>query len=183
MSELREQIAKAKAVKVLPELQLEGSYAGGKLIGFADIVVRKKAGELALLDMKWAGQKKYSDKLRKSRHLQLALYAELLRQKEGAWPSVAYFILHDALLCAADDHYFPGARVIGADSGEGTAQLWARFVKTWKWRKAQVEKRVFEVALETIEAPDDEAPPADALELEYLNPTYNEYLNLAGWDE
>lgn len=183
LKELREQIAKSGAVEVLPELELEGRYAGGELIGYADIVIRTKVGERALLDMKWGGYKKYPEKLRENRHLQLAVYAELLRQKYGAWPGVAYFILHNAMLVASDDHCFPGARVVEPASDEGTAQLWGRFLKTWQWRKEQVERGAFEVALESIEAPDNEAPPADALALEYLNPDYNEYLTLAGWDE
>ena len=183
LEELRVQIAKSGAVEVLPELPLKGHYAGGELIGFADIVIRKKSAERALLDLKWAGHNKYPQKLRDNRHLQLAIYAELMRQMDGAFPGVAYFILHSAKLFAPDDRCFPGAQVVESASKEGTAQLWARFVETWKWRKDQVNQRAFEVALESVNESESLVPPDSALALEYLNPAYNDYLTLAGWAE
>jgi hypothetical protein len=74
------------------------------------------------------------------------------------------------------------AEVAAAQSGEGTPELWQRFIEAWTWRKAQVEAGHIEVALESIEATADSIPPAEALQPEYLNEAYNEYRALAGWE-
>ena len=132
--------------------------------------------------MKWSGAKKYPDKLRQNRHLQLAIYAELLRQKEGAWPAVAYYILDRSRFFAPDNTTFPDAEAVASNSGENTSRLWQRFMETWKWRRAQIEAGAFEVALESIETTDESVPPEEALEMEYLSENYNDYRSLAGWE-
>lgn len=182
MAGLRQQVGGAGIVQVTPEMALQGRFAGGELNGYADLVMRKKSGAPALVDMKWSGAKKYPDKLRKNRHLQLAIYAELLRQQEGVWPSVAYYILDVGRFFAPDNAAFPDAEVVVSDTGENTAQLWQRFVETWRWRKAQIEAGEIEVALESIEATDESEPPEGAMSLEYLKEDYNDYIALAGWE-
>lgn len=180
---LRRQLAPAGIVTVIPEMELSGQFAGGELNGFADLVVQKKGGARALVDMKWSGAKKYPEKLRHNRHLQLAIYAELLRQREGAWPAVAYYILDRGRFFAPDNTTFPDAEVVMSESGENTAQLWLRFVETWKWRRAQIEEGVFEVVLESIDKTLESEPPEEAMSMEVLNENYNDYRALAGWEE
>ena len=90
MSELRRHLALAKVLTVTPEQEVEGHFAGGTLTGYADLVLERDSGagaERAIVDMKLSGTKKYSEKLAENRHLQLALYAELFRQKTGTWPA------------------------------------------------------------------------------------------------
>jgi hypothetical protein len=41
-----------------------------------------------------------ADKLANNSHLQLALYGQLLQQKTGAWPNLAYFIISSGQLIA-----------------------------------------------------------------------------------
>lgn len=178
---LRQQVARAGVVSVAPEMELSGQFAGGDLSGFADLVMQKKDGAHAIVDMKWSGAKKYPEKLRQNRHLQLAIYAELLRQKEGAWPAVAYYILDRGRFFAPDRAAFPEAEVAAAESGENTARLWQRFLATWKWRRAQIESGAFEVVLESIPPTEESEPPEEAMEMEYLNEAYNDYRSLAGW--
>lgn len=180
---LRQQVAKAGVARVEPEMALTGSFPGGELSGFADLMMEKTGGERAIVDMKWSGAKKYPDKLKQNAHLQLAIYAELLRQKTGAWPSVAYYVLDRGRLFAPDDRAFPAAEVVASDSGENTAQLWQRFVASWKWRKAQIEDGAFEVALESIPETDESVPPEEAMAPEYLNESYNDCRALAGWEQ
>jgi hypothetical protein len=156
---LRAHVREAGVVKVVPEQALEGSFEGGALAGFADLVMHKSAGEAAIVDMKWSGARKYPDKLKHNRHLQLAIYAELYRQQGGQWPAVAYYILDRARLVAPDDHSFPEAETIASDDGENTAQLWQRFLATWRWRVAQIRAGRFEVALEAIAPTEDSEPP------------------------
>lgn len=180
---LRAHVRQAGVVKVVPEQALEGSFEGGALAGFADLVMHMSAGEAAIVDMKWSGARKYPDKLKHNRHLQLAIYAELYRQHGGQWPAVAYYILDRARLVAPDDHSFPEAETIASDDGENTAQLWQRFLATWRWRVAQIRAGRFEVALEAIAPTDDSEPPPDAMVMETLNAAYNDYRALAGWKD
>lgn len=182
MQTLREHVAKAGIVQVAPERVVSGSFPGGELEGSSDLVMQNGRGERAIVDMKWSGIKKFPEKLQQNRHLQLAIYAELLRQESGQWPSVAYYILDKARLFAADDRAFPDAEVIAAANGENTAQLWQRFLSTWRWRVAQIQTGQFEVALDAIPVTEDSTPPEDAMLMETLNEAYNDYRTLAGWE-
>ena len=182
MRTLREQVAKAGMVQVVPEQALSGLFPGGELAGSADLVMQNGRGERAIVDMKWSGSKKFPEKLQQNRHLQLAIYAELLRQATGQWPSVAYYILDRANFFAPDDRAFPDAEVVPSADGENTAQLWQRFLATWRWRVAQIQSGQLEVALEGIPVDEASAPPEDAMAMETLNAAYNDYRTLAGWE-
>lgn len=182
MRSLREQVAKASMVQVVPERGVTGQFPGGELAGSADLVMQNGRGERAIVDMKWSGIKKFPEKLKQNRHLQLAIYAELLRQETGHWPSVAYYILDRARFFASDDRAFPGAEVVQSADGENTAQLWLRFLATWHWRVAQIQEGQFEVVLDAIPATDDSRPPEAAIAMETLNEAYNDYRALAGWE-
>lgn len=178
---LRQHLRQAGAVKVAPEQALAGHFEGGELAGFADILVEGASGQLAIIDMKWSGANKYPEKLRQNRHLQLALYAELVRQQTGHAPSVAYYLLDRARLLTPDGRSFPQAECIASANDENTAQLWQRFLVSWRWRRAQIQAGRFELALEGIDGTDDSTPPEDAISPETLNPAYNDYRALAGW--
>lgn len=182
MQSLREQVAKAGMVRVVPEQNVSGHFPGGELAGSADLVMQNSRGEHAIVDMKWSGIKKFPEKLKQNRHLQLAIYAELFRQESGQWPSVAYYILDKARLFTSDDRAFPEAEVVASADGENTAQLWQRFLATWRWRVAQIQSGQFEVALDAIPQTEDSTPPEDAMLMETLNEAYNEYRTLAGWE-
>jgi hypothetical protein len=181
MQALRGQFAQAGVTAVVPEMEVSGHFPGGRLSGSADLVADKGSAAKAIVDMKWSGVKKFPEKLKHNRHLQLAIYGELLRQKSGFWPSVAYYVLDRARFFAPDDTAFPNAEVVASDSGESTAQLWLRFIETWKWRKAQIESGVIELGLESIPETEESEPPPEAMAMEYLNEAYNDYRALAGW--
>jgi hypothetical protein len=182
MEQLRQQLHRASVVKVVAEMELDGQFAGGELGGYADLVLTRADGAQAVVDMKWAGNK-FADALKENRHLQLAIYAELLRQKNGAWPQVGYFVLNRGHLLMTDDHFFPDARLIKKTTEENTAQLWLRFIETWKWRRAQLDAGQVELALEEIEETDESAFPETGLTAQLLYPGYNDYLALAGWED
>ncbi len=175
MRQLRHQLASAGVTQVTPEMALTGTYAGGEIVGYADLVVAKKTGEQAVVDMKWSGSKKFPEKLAQNRHLQLAIYAELLPKHGGTGPSVAYYILDKARLYATDANYFPDAQTVRKATPETTADLWKRFVETWKWRSAQMAAGRFEVVLEGLEETEDSVAPENALACEVLKEDYNEY--------
>ena len=100
--------------------------------------------------MKWGG-KAYADKLANNRHLQLAIYGEIVRQRTGQWPRLAYFSFSTGELLATDRDYFPEARLVRKKdevADEGTAHLWQRFLVTWAWRRGQIDQGLIEVVLD-----------------------------------
>ena len=174
------QVKAADVTAVQSELELNGEYAGGKIKGFADLVLTNAREQLAIVDMKWGGAKKYSAKLVENSHLQLAIYAELMRQKTGVWPAVGYYLLSDAKLFTQHDHYFPDSIVVSNKVEESTPHLWEKLKKTYVWRNKLLMEGRIEVALESIEQTEQSKPPEGGLKPEYLNPNYNNYLTLAG---
>lgn len=183
MRTLRDQVSKAGVTKVTPEQRFAGRFPGGDLTGSADLVMQKKPGELVIVDMKWSGANKYRERLQSNAHLQLAIYAELLRQDTGCWPSVAYYILDQARLFAPDEGSFPDAEVVTSSSGENTGQIWMRFLETYHWRVEQAHSRQFELVLEGVTEAEESKSPENAMKIEVLNTAYNDYLTLAGWGE
>jgi len=182
MLHLQAQISKANIIRVLPEHAVSGHFLGGELAGSIDLVMENKRGNFVIVDMKWAGGTRYLEKLKKNSHLQLAIYAELLRQHSGQWPQVAYYILHRASFIASNESLFPGAQVVAGENGENIAQLWLRFIETWQWRVAQIKSGQFEVAIESVPITADSVPPEQAMAMETLNEAYNDYSSLAGWE-
>ncbi len=183
MTQLRAHFANANVRVVTAEQALDGQFAGGALAGSADLVLTTEDGHRAIVDMKWAGGKKYPEQLKANRHLQLAIYAELLRQETGSLPSVAYFILESARLLTPDDRVFADSERVPASPPSTTPELWLSFTEAWKWRQAQITAGLFEVALESIEEDEASAPPEKAMPMEYLKEAYNDYLALAGWEQ
>jgi len=182
LSELQRQFASAGVNQVESERSLFGKFPGGKLEGHADLVVRNAAGQRAIVDMKWAGGTRYQDSLERNRHLQLAIYAEMLRQEMGAWPQVSYFILSSSRLLAPDAGFFPGAQSVQSNASASTALLWQQFIAAWTWRRSQLDAGLIEVAIDGIEPTADSVAPPDALEPQALPEAYSDYRWLAGWE-
>lgn len=171
----------ADIVQVQSELELAGHYPGGEIIGYADLVLTNRKGKQAIVDMKWWGMGKYAKKLVDNRHLQLGIYAELMRQQTGKWPDVAFYILAEAKMFAQHDDYFPEGIKVNKTIDESTPHLWERFKKSYAWRADLLKQGKIEVALECIEETEHSPHPDDGLVPEYLSPAYNDYLTLSGW--
>jgi hypothetical protein len=107
----------------------------------------------------------------------------MLRQERGVWPAVAYFLLDRGRLLCRDADFFSASEVVPQRYEGNTAQLWQRFLVTWAWRQAQFSQGLYEVALECVAETEDSVAPNDGLSIEYLNPAYNDYLVLAGWED
>lgn len=184
LDHLLRQLQQAGVVRVDPEQPLAGVYPGGSLAGSADLVLERQDGRRAILDLKWQGDRKYRDKLKSGGQLQLILYAELARQRFGMTPGLAYFILGQGRLLANADDWFPAAEVVPAERSESPGQLWQRFIDTWAWRREQLRQGLVEVALDAIEPLDDAGlnPPETGLRPTTLDPRYNDYVALAGWE-
>lgn len=166
---------------VEPEAALEGEVPLGHLRGSSDLLLTLASGGQAIIDMKWAGDRKYREKLAHQKHLQLAIYAKLVAQHSGRWPDVAYYILNKGELLTTSAGLFPGVRAVGTEEGATTAQLWDRLQDTWRWRKAQIDTGAIELVFEGLAATDDSAPPVAELPIEPLDPRYNDFIHLAGW--
>lgn len=182
LHELRVILKASNVSEVEPERYMEGTFIGGALTGHIDLVLAGPTTQQAIIDMKWAGEKTHKPKLEKNRHLQLAVYAELLRQSTGAWPALGYYLVSQSKLLTRDDQWFSGTAQIQNQTGENTAQLWQRFLVTWKWRQDQFAAGDFEVVFEESSEPES-LPPENGLETEVLNRNYNEYRHLMGWGE
>ncbi|MEO6779705.1 MAG: PD-(D/E)XK nuclease family protein [Bradyrhizobium sp.] len=183
IGEIQRQFGAAGIDAVEPERDLAGKFPGGDLDGRADLVVRNKSGQRAIVEMKWAGGNYYQERLAKNRHLQLAIYAEMLRQETGTWPQVSYFILEAPRLLAPDTGFFPEARPVQSGASGSARLLWERFVAAWKWRRSQIDAGMIEVTAEGIEPTPESVGPPDALEPEELPDAYNDYRWLAGWED
>lgn len=175
------QLRSAGIYTVQSELELKGHYSGGEILGYADLVITNKHGISAIVDMKWGGKNKYTKKLTENAHLQLGIYAELLRQKTGTWPEVGYYILAESKLITQSDNYFPEASVVNKKIDESTPHLWERFKATHAWRSKLMQDGMIEVVLDGADETGDSATPENGLNPEVLNPNYNDYLTLAGW--
>jgi hypothetical protein len=182
ITECLRQFEAAGAAAATPERALAGSFVGGAVAGSADLVLRKACGELAILDLKWSSRR-YEEQLAQARHLQLAVYGELLRQETGTWPDVAYFGLANACLMAPDAGFFPQARVLPPPEGESTALLWRRFVAGWRWRRGQLDAGAIEVVAKDIEATPESLAPEDALAPQAAPEGEDDYRWLTGWED
>jgi hypothetical protein len=180
--QLHEHLRAAGALSVEPEKALEGATALGALRGSSDLVVTLADGRQAIIDMKWAGNTKYREKMSQQSHVQLAIYARLLENNTSAWPAVGYFVLREPELLTTSDTVFPGVTPIRVP-GRSTANLWDQIMATWQWRRTQIEAGALECVMEELEPTTASQPPSGALAIAELNPLYNACANLAGWDE
>jgi hypothetical protein len=179
---LRAHLAGAAVTDVSAETRLSGSCTIGALTGTADLIARRPDGGYAIIDCKWSASRLRRDALRSGTHLQLVLYAELLRQQTGTPPAVAYFVIDDALLLAQDSHTFPAAEAIALRDGNAAHGLWTRAVTHWAWRDAQLRNGDVEVANEDIEPTDASTPPPDGLPAVLLPRRFDDFRFLDGWD-
>lgn len=186
LQQLRQQLRTARVVSITAEEKLDGQFTGGAIGGSSDLLVTRDDGQQAIIDMKWGGTT-YANKLAHNRHLQLVLYGEIVHQRTGRWPHLAYFSLSQGELLSIDQTFFPQARMVRQKddvSDEGPAHLWQRFLVSWQWRRQQLDQGQIEVVLrEEEDTSPDEASPEDGLAPEVLNLSYNDYLTLAGWEE
>ena len=181
LTALHEILQSAGTTSVEPEKLLEDDTPLGLLRGSSDLLITLADGHQAIIDLKWAGNKKYRQKLNAQTHIQLAIYARLVERNTSSWPAVAYFILRQPELLTTADNVFPGVNPI-AVVGASTSLLWERLSRTWQWRRAQIEAGALELVMEGADPTDRSVPPDGALPIEALDRRYNPFVHLAGWD-
>jgi len=180
---LHEALRGAGAGLIEPEAVLEGEVSLGRLTGSADLLLTLADQSQAIVDMKWAGDKKYRDKLAANSHIQLAIYAQLVALRTGGWPQVAYYILHKGEMLTTSAGLFPGVREVQQAEGATTTLLWQHVEQIWGWRKTQVAAGAIEVVFDDLAPTDASQPPVESLPIVPLDPRYNPFVYLAGWEE
>lgn len=160
-------------------------FFGGDLMGYMDMLLEDSKGRETVVDIKWGGMGYRAEDLKANRHLQLAVYAYLRKRnhKSRRWPAQAYFIIDDACMLAQQNDVFPAAMVFPAASGESVAELWQCFEKTWRWRRAQLDKGIVEVTVAGTDPDQDSAPPDAGLQMESDADRFNDFAVLTGWGE
>lgn len=181
VSELHRQLQTAQVTLVEPEKELSGSFFMGELYGYIDILATRNDGQASVLDMKWARGKAFREKLQDNKHLQLAIYGELMRQKTGNWAVPAYFILAEGNLYAQDKTFFPEAMVAKTRQDGGSALLWQQAQETLRWRYSQIENGSIELVMDGTEPDELSTIPDGALVVEEPSIWKGDYDHLAGW--
>lgn len=181
LMQLHRHLQQSGATRIEPEKALEAQTSIGTIRGSSDLLLSLGDGREVIIDMKWAGADKYRKKLLDQTHLQLAIYGCLQREESGQWPAVGYYVLREGELLTTADGMFPGVSALDVPEG-CTALMWQRAVATWKWRKSQLEAGLIELVLDGVEPDENSEPPADGLAIETLNPRYNPFIHLAGWN-
>jgi hypothetical protein len=174
----------AGAIRVQTELELEGTFAGEPFIAKLDLFVTLPNGRTAVLDLKWSWAKGYRDILSEGRHLQLALYAGVVREHFGQLPAtVGYFIFQGAQLMVTHDGVFSTAEVRAPKNGASLAQLFTTAVATWKWRQEQLENGTVEWVDKRFGKLDALRGPEGTLPLEEVGRYDGDHLALlGGWE-
>lgn len=129
-------LQKAGATKVQTELELQGTFAGDHFTAKVDMLVHLPSGQTALLDLKLSWASGYRKILSEGRHLQLALYAGVVRENLESLPAtVGYFIFESADLLVTQGDVFSSAEVRAP--AVSLLELLEMAVVTWKWRQDQ----------------------------------------------
>jgi ATP-dependent helicase/nuclease subunit B len=175
-------LLRARIIQVQMELPQEGTYVGGKLSGFIDLLATRADGHEAVVDIKFGGKSYRRNALIGGSYLQLATYAQL-RQGNGAAspPALSYFIVNNSHMLSLNHNVFPEAESIVPSVQEDWSQYWHRFENTWQWRKAQFDKGLIEVTISGTEPTADPLPEEEGLAIPDASDSFNDYEFLTGW--
>ncbi len=136
------------------EIQGELTEMGGQAIhGRADLVLdrdRNGLRETAVVDLKWRGKTVFRNLLRNGSDIQLALYAEFLRQTGSERVHTAYYILRDARMICRNELAFEGADTVAVEEDYLDVQkdTLAKIRNTYDWRWEQFADGKLEVRCE-----------------------------------
>jgi ATP-dependent helicase/nuclease subunit B len=119
-------------VPVAAEQALSGEFQGHPLAGYADLVVQRRDGARAVIDLKLSGFGYRRSELESGRGLQLALYASMLGLEGGKLPPAAYLILQDGELLTVTPQAFPGAVAVDGPSLEESLSIAGDTLALWK---------------------------------------------------
>jgi len=119
--------------------ELAGRFAGQRMAGSIDLLVRRDDGKRGVIDFKLGGRKYRAGSLKDGTSIQLAVYAKAAASSPSTMPPVAYFILQDGELLTTDTTAFPDATTIPGP-GPGETHLLAE--RAWRWSAGAMRKGV-----------------------------------------
>jgi len=166
------------------ELPVEGSFKGGKLRGYVDLVAVDNRQKEVIIDIKWGGMPYRGNDLRKNQHLQILIYSCLRKQMKNdpSWPHQAYFIIDTARMLSQSNTTFPSAVVFAPESEASSDKLWQRFVNMYMWRRKQLNAGKIEVTVTGTEPDDESVAPESGFPIDSYNDTFNDFVVLTGWE-
>lgn len=176
--ELLQQLRAANVVSVTCEEKITDiPFVGGHIGGFIDLKVVNEEGETGLIDMKLGGLSYRRDELVNGRHLQLAVYGQLIKSKYGKDAHCAYFIFSGGgKMLARSNRFFPNADMVYPKDGtpeEEWRACWAQFEQFWSARRGQLNTGTIELETSFDLANWTVAEPGK----------YSDFLHLTGWKE
>jgi len=111
--------------------------------GFIDLMLEDDEGNTFVIDLKWSGSTKYKKKeVEEGNALQLASYAWLLRNGDGAWAPGAYFMLAQGELITDD----PRFKSKVTESPQAASEVWGLGAKTWSAQFKQMQSGQLEAS-------------------------------------
>ncbi len=183
LQELVRHLKSANIQSVRMEESQDCLFTGGKLTGYIDLLAVTADDQEVVIDIKWGGYNYRKKSMETDQYLQLAVYAAMRKEITGKWPALAYFIVENAKLICNTEHFFTAAKYVPAESGENVAELWQRFIETWKWRRDQIHRGMIEVTTSNTESDPASNPPETGLPIPESSDTYNDFAVLTGWGE
>lgn len=127
------------------EQSLDGKFEDIPISGRADLVL-ERAGERAVIDLKWRGARWRSETIRNEEDLQLVLYSKLLTS-DHTWAHTAYFILEKGELLARNNQAFKEINAVTPDTDlvEVHQRILGKMQATYQWRLSQIQAGKVEV--------------------------------------
>ncbi|MFT4664406.1 MAG: ATP-dependent helicase/nuclease subunit B [Gammaproteobacteria bacterium] len=127
------------------EQDLNGEFLDLPVRGKADLVL-KRGEESLIIDLKWRGATFREGMLKNEEDLQLVMYAQLLPNDNNNLHT-AYFIIENGKLIARNNLAMEEATAVQPNENhvEINEQILDRMKKTYRWRRAQLDKGQIEV--------------------------------------
>ena len=115
--------------------------------GIADMVLEDKDGNIYLFDFKWTGNEdKYSDLIKESRSVQLALYSALIRKSENkAVKAAAYVLLPKTTVITCGEN-LQGNNIIHINDAKSMEDVFETVKNSYKYRMEQLKQGIVEMA-------------------------------------
>jgi hypothetical protein len=160
------------------EQELQGKFLDIPVRGRADLVL-ERAGEQAVIDLKWRGSSRRERDIRNEEDLQLVLYSRLLTE-ENNWAHTAYFVMEDGKMISRNELAFQGITATSPDLDhkEVNERIMEKMEATYRWRMEQIRAGKIEIRCEQTAGELDEyygAELLDLLEMRSGNAYFDDY--------
>ena len=164
------------------EQDLTGRFMDIPIKGVADLVL-EKAGDTAVVDLKWRGAKRRKEMINNQEDLQLVLYSKLLTE-DDIWAHTSYFIIEKGEMIARNNLAFKEIDAVAADADhlQVNENIYAQMEATFQWRIQQIQEGKIEIRCEhtTLDLEDEYAGGQlmDILEMKQKDAPFDDYRTL-----